>query len=46
VGVDGRIYLYGGSTVSVYDPASAKLILDVPELRTQPGTYIRALFVQ
>lgn len=49
VGVDGKIYIYGGpaeSTVSVYDPSTGQLSRDLPELRSPPGTYIRALFVR
>jgi hypothetical protein len=49
VGVDGRIYIYGGaagSTVSAYDPDTGEISLDLPALRTPPGTYIRALFVR
>jgi hypothetical protein len=49
VGVDGKIYIYGGpaeSTVSAYDPATGELERDLPALRTPPGTYIRALFVR
>jgi hypothetical protein len=49
VGVDGKIYFYAGpaeSTVSAYEPATGELSLDLPELRSPPGTYIRALFVR
>jgi hypothetical protein len=49
VGVDGKIYIYGGpaeSTVSAYDPSTGELSRDLPALRTPPGTYIRALFVR
>jgi streptogramin lyase len=49
VGVDGRLYFYGGpaeSTVSAFDPGTGELSIDLPELRSPPGTYIRALFVR